>query len=531
MKRRIVLFGFLIGLLTSVPAIVLLAAAERLAGLPFLPFDLFDLAARALPGPIITFGIDLMVGAITALKLGNTSAAAKFAEQSMAILQFVLAGGILGAVIGAFRPQVENAELRLLGLAAGFVLSIPFVGAQAAIGFPGGNPILGIVWAVCFLSVWGLILGWILMDARRAAQPAAGQQFTRRQLLTLAATGLLALIGSAVGLRLFVPRKEQTTAVTQPSTGDAVDGALGSPSADVLAARFEPAPGTRPEIIPTADFYRIDINTRIPQLDAEEWRLELTGLVRTPMSLTLEEIRARPKVSQYLTLSCISNTVGGDLIGTTLWSGTRLKDLLEDAGLMLRAKALDIVGADRFHESVVLEDMLDERTLLAYEMNGEALPAKHGFPLRILIPNRYGMKQPKWITRMEAVAEIGPGYWVDRGWNQDARPRTVSVIDNVTIESETSGNTLLGGIAWAGSRGISRVEVRVDDEPWTDAELRNPPISPLTWVQWRYVTAASTGKHTAYVRAYDGSGLIQLDEENPPHPSGATGIHEYAFNV
>jgi DMSO/TMAO reductase YedYZ molybdopterin-dependent catalytic subunit len=343
----------------------------------------------------------------------------------------------------------------------------------------------------------------------------------------------VAAIASAAGLGFLVssqePEQESVAAPTRLSgeTG----GQAASPPEEQLDQRIEPAPGTRSEITPTREFYRIDINTRPPEVDSADWSLEVGGLVDQPATLTLEDIRARPRISQYITLSCISNRIGGDLISTALWTGTRLKDLLEELGLQSGANSVYIEAEDGFYETVVMEDMMDERTLLVYEMNGQPLPDEQGFPLRIYIPNRYGMKQPKWIVRMEAVADQPPGFWVDRGWSETAIMRTTSVIDDVAIESAGDGRTVIGGIAHAGERGISEVEVQVDDGSWQQATLRVPPLSPLTWVQWRFETFLTTGDHTAQVRAYDGNGELQVLEENPPHPQGATGIDSFSFQV
>ncbi len=186
---------------------------------------------------------------------------------------------------------------------------------------------------------------------------------------------------------------------------------------------------------------------------------------------------------------------------------------------------------DGFYESVSLEDAMDPRTLLVYEMNGEPLPEKHGYPLRIYIPDRYGMKQPKWIVRMEAIDREGDGYWVDRGWSEEAYVRPTSVVDGVSGSAAEGGTVPIGGIAYAGAKGISKVEIQIDDGPWREAELRVPPLSPLTWVQWRYDYSAESGQHVARVRAYDGSGELQITESGGARPDGATGIHEITFNV
>jgi len=254
-------------------------------------------------------------------------------------------------------------------------------------------------------------------------------------------------------------------------------------------------------------------------------------LVEQPVTLTLDDILSRPSVDQVATLSCISNYVGGDLIGTAAWTGIRLKDLLGELQLKPEVTALHITADDGFYESVPLTEAMDERTLLVHGMNGQPLTAEHGFPLRIYIPNHYGMKQPKWIRSIEAVEYPIVGYWVDRGWDPFAIPQTTSVVDAVAIDNPAGGSIPFGGIAWAGARGIQRVEVQVDDGEWQTAELRKPELSPLAWVQWRYDWAAVPGEHVVRVRAVDGEGAPQKDYVSTPHPSGATGIHEKQFVI
>jgi hypothetical protein len=268
-----------------------------------------------------------------------------------------------------------------------------------------------------------------------------------------------------------------------------------------------------------------------PVIDGGSWQLESAGLFRNPRPLSLQDLIAYPAVTQPITLSCISNRVAGDLIGTSYWTGARLRDVLEDLGLQPEASALYVEAEDGFYETVVAEDMMDERTLLVYAMNGETLPVEHGFPLRIYIPNRYGMKQPKWIVRIEAIEAWLPGYWVERSWSREARPQIVSVIDTISEQATADGVAPVGGIAWAGDRGISRVEVQVDDGPWQEVQLRTPPLSGLTWVQWRFDWQATPGRHTLAVRATDGSGALQIAEVQGVRPDGATGYHSVTARI
>jgi DMSO/TMAO reductase YedYZ molybdopterin-dependent catalytic subunit len=205
--------------------------------------------------------------------------------------------------------------------------------------------------------------------------------------------------------------------------------------------------------------------------------------------------------------------------------------VLADLGLRTEAQQLSITAADGFYESVTMADMLDPRTLLVYGMNGETLSIEHGFPLRIYIPNHYGMKQPKWITRIEAIDHEGSGYWVERGWSKEAHPQIISIIDIVTRNAAEAGSVMVGGIAWAGDRGIQQVEVQIDDGAWSAAELRLPPLSPLTWVQWRYDGPVPPGRHIFRVRATDGTGTLQIGAASAPAPNGATGYHTLTASV
>jgi DMSO/TMAO reductase YedYZ molybdopterin-dependent catalytic subunit len=299
------------------------------------------------------------------------------------------------------------------------------------------------------------------------------------------------------------------------------------PNAD---APVKPASGTRPELTPVAQHYRIDINTAPPVVQAESWRLKIGGLVERPLALTLDDLRRYEPLHQFITLSCISNPVAGDLIGTTRWTGASLKQLLPDLKLRPNATHLKIHAADSFYEIVALDTIKgDERVMLAYDWDGVPLAAEHGFPLRIYIPDVYGMKQPKWIESIEATDHWEPGYWVVRGWDREARMKATSVIDTIAVNmmiGQASENTRVpvGGIAHAGARGISKVEVRVDNGPWELAQLRSP-LSGQTWVLWRYDWPFQKGKHTFTVRCFDGQGAAQITDEAPPHPSGASGLH------
>jgi DMSO/TMAO reductase YedYZ molybdopterin-dependent catalytic subunit len=564
MKRRpSVAFGALLGGLTSLPLVALWYLGEQLAGLPFAPFDVFDWLARTLPGDVITLGIDTIVRTIETLNLGPTSTAAKTIEQLLGLAQILVGGVVLGALI-ALALRATTWKGWQVGSLIGLAACLPIIGVEFDLGL-AGDPALATLWLALSIIGWGVVLG-SLLDGRAAPGVSAETDIGRRAALVRIAGGSVAVALGAWGVGRWLSSQAPSTGAGQPLTNSATPPAgppTATPQPDLAAAppataaaatpglqpltaspplptptatatmrdRVAPAPGTRLELTPNEDFYRIDINTRPVVVDGQSWVLEVEGLFDNPRPLTLEDLMAYPPVTQAVTMSCISNPVGGDLIGTSNWTGARLRDVLKDLGLRPEAKELFVEGADGFYESVAMEDVMDPRTLLVYGMNGETLPVEHGFPLRIYIPNRYGMKQPKWITRIEAIDKEGKGYWVDRGWSAEARPQIVSVIDTVAVDQAVAGAVPVGGVAWAGDRGIQKVELQVDGGDWVEATLRTPPLSPLTWVQWRYDWPLEAGRHTFRVRATDGSGALQIEKVQGARPDGATGYHEMSVDV
>ena len=534
--------GALVGALTSLPLLALFYLGEKAVGLPFAPFILFDWMARVLPGDVVTFGIDTMVDVIRTLNLGPTSETAKGVEQFLALVMIIAGGALLGFVVAfvrrralsgrgdAGRPEWSGPQL---GAALGLVAFIVTVIAAMSLGL-SGNPLLVTLWLILLWVGWGTAVGSLVDSSAANAGPADAE---RRDALLKLVGGSLGLALGAWGVgRLFAA--EASSAAAQTGAGQPLPPALPTTEAartpavaatatatQDLGNRIEPAPGTRPEVTSNEAFYRIDINTRPPVIDGDTWQLEVAGLFENTGPLTLDDLMAYPAVTQPITLSCISNRIGGDLIGTSYWTGVRLRDVVNDLQLKPEAGALFLEAEDGFYETVVMDDILDERTLLVYGMNDETLPIEHGFPLRIYIPNRYGMKQPKWIVRMEAIEAWAPGYWVDRGWSREARPHIISVVDTIATDAASDGRVPIGGIAWAGSRGIQKVEVKVDNGAWTEAQLRKPPLSTLAWVQWRYDWPAQSGQHTFTVRATDGTGALQIAEETSVRPDGATGYH------
>jgi DMSO/TMAO reductase YedYZ molybdopterin-dependent catalytic subunit len=547
------------GAFTGAGVVALTYLGHDIFHLPYVASDFFEFTTRLMPGPLVTTAIDLMVRVIIFLRLGPTGAIAKQAESALAVAGFLTAGAFFGLVILALWESGRR-RLAVYGLAGGFLFTAISMIVNDFLGFNGAAPLPSLVWLLVIYLGWGLALARLIAErvlpqaqpsvpvgaepsgneAENTSPPSpqpAAPRMSRRQFLLLVIAGVFTSVVTA--LRVNSQRTAAQAALPASATpGPGVDasnttGPAQSPAETALQARFPPVPGTRQELTPADKFYRVDINLEPPSVDPASWRLAVDGLVDKPLSLTLDDLRALPAYSQAITLECISNPVGGDLISTGVWKGARLKDVLALAGMQPTVKAVYIEAADSFYESVLPGDIQDERTLLVYEMDGQPLTVEHGSPLRIYIPNRHGMKQPKWIVHLKAIDIEGSGYWVDRGWSPEAIVNTTSVIDIVAVDErdQNSGRVPVGGIAYSGAGGISKVEIKVDDNPWQAAELRDPPLSPLTWVQWRYFWQPTPGKHTLYVRATDGAGELQRVAENDTFPNGATGYHRVTVKI
>ena len=523
-NRPGILSGAVVGVMLTAALIAVFYLAWRLAGLPFIAFDIFDWMARTLPGSVIAFGIDAMVSVIRALHLGPTAETAKTVEKAMAIAGMLVTGAIAGTVLFAILRAFRGNYPYLLGVIIGVVVGAPVALISRSVGQTAtAGPITSSVWILAAFMIWGAALGWSYRHLRAVGATEAARIDRRRFLIRLGgSTAVITVVGAVVGALVVGRRKREVVEGERWSANHALPNA---------AAEVKPAPGTRPEFTPLEQHYRIDINTTPPKIKEDGWRLKIGGLVENPLAFTLDDLRGKYEPSHlFITLACISNPIGGDLIGTTRWTGVSLQRLLPELRLKTEATHLKIRSADGFFEVVPLETIrADERVMLTYAWDGAPLLTAHGFPLRIYIPNLYGMKQPKWIESIEATDRWEPGYWVERGWDAQARMKATSVIDTVSVDMmivQADARTLIpiGGIAHAGARGVSKVEVQVDGGEWREAQLR-VPLSGLTWVIWRYDWPFREGRHTFKVRCYDGAGAPQIVEEAPPAPSGASGLH------
>jgi len=340
-----------------------------------------------------------------------------------------------------------------------------------------------------------------------------------------AAVGLLAAVVGSVAEtgRRAVQAARSAIRLPAPTTTSTIP-----PGAEV------DVPGVTPLITANADFYRIDTALRVPEVDPADWRLRIHGLVEREVTLSWEELLALPMIERATTLACVSNEVGGPLIGTALWLGHPIRDLLAKAGPRPDADMVLSRSVDGFTAGTPLEALQDDRdAILAIGMNGTPLPLDHGFPVRMVVPGLYGyVSATKWVVDLEVTRfDEASAYWTDRGWSARGPIKLSSRID-VPRQGQPldAGPVAIAGVAWHPHTGIAAVDVQIDDGDWQPAELATA-ISDDTWVQWRLAWEATAGQHTLRVRATGADGEVQTATERPVVPDGATGLHERTVTV
>ncbi len=348
-------------------------------------------------------------------------------------------------------------------------------------------------------------LHYILASARDGERDAGRRRFLRIAAFTVAlvGTGAFALRSIFRGASSVSPTQVTSNAGQLPS-----------------------------EITPNDQFYEVSKNIVNPRVDVANWKLEIAGEVDNPYTLTYDELVALPWEERYVTLTCISNPVGGNLISNALWRGVPLKLLMERAQLLPTAQRLSFWAADGYVDSLRVERALRDNVMVAYRMNGDPLPNDHGFPARLIAPGLYGMENVKWLTRIATAQDDFRGYWQRRGWADTAVINTMSRVD---VPSDSAaipiGETMVGGVAFAGDRSVSKVEFSTDGGgTWQPATLR-PALSPYTWVLWTGAWTPAAGRHTLAVRATDGTGQPQVFQVQDSLPDGATGYHYLMVKV
>ncbi len=480
--------GGLAGAAAGVAAAATMYLLASLAGTRTLPALLSEPFLALMPGPLFGFLIDRLQ------HLG------KMLEELGLLVAMVLLLAGLGAAIALWRRRWPGAHLPLAGAAAAWlivmVLALPLGGAGLfGLGDGIATPV---IWAVVF-AVYAFVLEMGL--GRTLATEPVDEQ--RRWLIGRAPVAIAMVSAGYLALRL-VPGWLQ--ALAQP----AKPGALSA------------------ELTPVSDFYVVSKNFSDPAVDAGRWSLNVHGLVATPLRLSYADFRALPPATVLTTLECISNIVGGNQVSTGEFTGIRLAELVQRVQPSAQAKFVNFRSQDGYTESLPLDFVLgDPDILVAHSLGGAPLPNAHGFPARVLIPGRYGMKGPKWLEDIELSANESGGYWEAQGWDRSAVVKTMSRIDTPVDGAIVGGGSLtVGGIAFAGTRGISRVDVSTDGgRTWAPAELR-PPLSALTWVIWTFQWSPGPGEHTLAVRATDGRGALQAGDVRPSFPSGASGYHQ-----
>jgi DMSO/TMAO reductase YedYZ molybdopterin-dependent catalytic subunit len=384
-------------------------------------------------------------------------------------------------------------------------------GASGGVGTDGG---------------WRRLEGQGVGGAGGGPEPAYGRDSRRRFLKGLGIVAAIAAV-TGVGGRLLTSRRAVTTARNAVVLPEPVASAAPLP-ATVQAA------GAVAYVTSNDDFYRIDTALYPPEVDPATWQLRIFGMVRNPLTISWDQLLARPMIQRYVTLACVSNDVGGDLIGNALWLGAPIKALLDEAQPLPGADQVIQRSVDGWTCGTPTAALTDGRdALLAVGMNGKPLPVDHGFPVRMVVPGLYGyVSACKWITEIELsrFADFD-AYWVPRGWSQQAPIKTESRIDTPRDGAKRkAGTVMVAGVAWAQHRGIKKVEVQVDGGPWAEATLAGT-VSADTWRQWSYPWQATAGKHAVRVRATDVNGATQTSTPAPPEPDGATGWHAIQVSI
>jgi len=433
----------------------------------------------------------------------------------------LLAGfAALIGVAATYRIWLGYAGIALFGV-AGVAAAVTRTGATAVWALPS---VVGA--GAAALTLW-LLLRRLPSDAPSdTLEPRADPGTTRRLFLraaggVIAAAALVGVVGRFLAQRSNVDAARDSVALPAPSGSPAIL----PQGADAAGLNYVTANDT---------FYRIDTALVVPRIDPASWTLKIHGRVGRPMTLTFADLLRRPMIERYITLACVSNEVGGDLIGNARWLGVPVADLLAEAAPDPAADQVVSRSVDGFTAGTPTAVLRDGRdAMIAVAMNGVPLPIEHGFPARMVVPGVYGyVSATKWLAELELTTfEDFDAYWIPRGWAREAPIKTQSRIDRPRSGATVApGQVVVAGVAWAQHRGISRVEVRVDDGPWRPAELAQT-ASIDTWRLWSWRWDATRGRHRLRVRATDNAGAVQTEAVAPPAPDGATGLHEIDITV
>ncbi|MFG2497162.1 sulfite oxidase [Streptomyces sp. NPDC048441] len=517
---RALLLGALSGLLTGYAA---LTVAE-----------LVSAALRPEASPVVAVGGAAIDRTPIALK---DWAIRHFGTNDKLILQLGILGvlALLAVVLG-----VVAARYRRVGSAG--VLLFGVIGALAATSRPDSTSFTDALPSVVGALVGACLLWWLAgrLQAKPADVPGSDHpqaSWDRRGFITAATAAAVASTGvGLLGRSLNGSQGENAVA----SRKDITLPAPASRAKPTPANAQVRVPGTSAFTTSNKDFYRVDTALVVPKVDATTWRLRIHGKgVTHPVTLSFDDLLRRPLIERTITLTCVSNEVGGPYIGNARWIGVRLADLLAESGVKPPSKGgpadqLVARSVDGMTIGTPVDDIMDGRdSMLALGMNGQPLPFTHGFPVRMLVPGLYGyVSACKWIQDIELTTfDDYDSYWVKRDWAQKAPIKTQSRIDTPkSFATPKAGTVMIAGVAWAQHRGVDKVEVRVDDGPWEDATLAAEDTRD-TWRQWSYPWKATPGRHDLTVRATDRTGETQTEKRTGTVPDGASGRHSVVVTV
>ncbi|HEY8307591.1 MAG TPA: molybdopterin-dependent oxidoreductase [Lapillicoccus sp.] len=472
---------------------------------------------NAAASPVLSVGsvvIDLTPTPVKELVIARVGTADKpilLATVSLATLALAALAGLLSRR----RPAVGAGVLLLLVVAAG----------GAAMTRPTAR-LLDLLPALA-TAIVGVS---VLLGLHRLLEPATaglrGSGASRRTFL-VGAAGITAgaAVAGALGQRL-AERATDTSGLTLPAPAN--------PTPPLPVGVESTVQGVSPFRTPTASFYRVDTNLTVPRVSVGSWSLEIDGDVRSPFTLTYDELLALPMIERDITLTCVSNEVGGGYVGAARWLGVRLTDVLDRAGVGTQSDQLLSTAVDGFTISTPLAVVRDGRdAMIAVGMNGEPLTDTHGFPARLVTPGLYGfVGATKWLTKLTLTTYAAQqSYWTQRQWATNAPIKTSARIDTpAPLSTVAPGRTVIGGVAWAQHRGVGKVEVQIDGGAWQPAQL-GPDAGIDYWRQWFVPWDATSGQHTLAVRATDLTGALQTDQRTTPFPEGSSGIQQVVVIV
>jgi hypothetical protein len=523
---------FVGGLLGGIFATIALFVGTDLLGFPFPPLAIFQLLIGPVPGSIQSVVVDTFREYAKYSTFVVSSAIYCIIYGAIAVfVGFIFKGDVYGkvsraALVGVIIPTAIGLGLQLQLATAFSAISSAYGWVVAAILALAVN----LVYARAFISYATAVpLG---VTRKISEEPGSSE---RRGFLKKVAILAAVLVTGGIAARIGFSFLSNQPVVTSGSSIP-INPSPETVAVDVPAVFRDPRIGDLigSEVTDNRVFYRVDINPIPPQLNSATWTLKIHGKVNNPLTLTKDSFTSLPTIDEYATLECVSNTISppGGLISNAKWTGVPLAALLHQAGALPEAKYVVFRCGDGYTVGIPIDRALLPYVILADRMNDAVLPAEHGFPLRAVVPGNYGMMNPKWITEIEVVDQVYLGYWQERGWANDARVKTTSILYYPPPDARINGPVPIAGVAFAGDRGISKVEVSVDGgKSWNAATLKTPR-SPYSWVLWAYEwTPTNKGNITITVRAYDGTGTLQEVSPVQTFPNGASGYSSEQVTV